>query len=81
MYLSIVDRDKPIVLKEIETLIEEPVRSVMDELDEMGDIIVVQKSWAAHMVLSPHDVAGGAPHMKEHERMYCAGTQHMQEFV
>jgi predicted Zn-dependent peptidase len=36
-----VDRDKTVVLEEIEKLVEEPVRSVMDELDEMVNIIMV----------------------------------------
>jgi hypothetical protein len=63
MYRSVVDRDKTVVLKEIK-LVEEPVRFVMDELDEMVDIIVVWKSWAAGTVLRPHDVTGGVPQMK-----------------
>jgi hypothetical protein len=46
----------------------------MDELDEMVDIIVVQKSWVAGTVPRPHNVAGGAPQMKNTKD--CARTQH-----
>jgi hypothetical protein len=76
-----VDRDKTVVLNEIEKPIEKPVWSVVDEADEMIDIIVMQDSWAAGTVLRPHNVAGGVPKNEGHKRMYCTRTQHMQGSV
>jgi hypothetical protein len=52
------------VFKEIEKLVEEPVRSVVDEADEIVDVVMMQNSWAAGTVLRPHNIAGGAPQMK-----------------